>query len=239
MEVIVATEEPHLRGPVAREFEVAPYYLAVDTLAGRTTLFVHPAQFQVAVTPEELVHRLRAFAPEAVVAGSFSADLRVTDDDLRDVVAYLREMQKHFAETSTASTGSGMATQPTASAASGAGQPPTSQAVEEPPVFIVHRSYIPDAPPGPSGLAPAYLARLARPNWAIPDNARDYFGMFFVLTGFGSLHVLAALATVVTALVTVLRRRLPDPVPTPLVAATAAWWWATGCWGLVYGLLYV
>ncbi len=166
-------------------------------------------------------------------------DPRVTDDDLRDVVAYLRDMQKRFAATSTASTGSGVVTQPTSRATSVAGQPPTSQAVEEPPMFIVHRSYIPDAPPGPPGLSPAYLARFARPKWAIPDDAQDYFGMFFVLTGFGGLHVLAALGAVMAVLVTVLRRRLPYAVPSRLVAATAAWWWATGCWGLVHGLLYV
>jgi len=75
MKVIVATHEPHLRGSVAPEFEVAPYYLAVDTLAGRTTLFLHPVQFQVAYTPAGLVQRLRAFAPDAVIAGSFSAEV--------------------------------------------------------------------------------------------------------------------------------------------------------------------
>ena len=75
MKVIVATKEPHLRGAIAPEFEVAPYYLAVDTLDGRTTLFPHPVQFQVAMTPAELVQRLRAFAPAAVVAGSFSSEV--------------------------------------------------------------------------------------------------------------------------------------------------------------------
>lgn len=75
MKIVVAGQEPHLRGPVAPEFEVAPYYLAVDTLAGRTTLFLHPVQFQVAYTPAGLVQRLRTFAPEAVVAGRFSAEV--------------------------------------------------------------------------------------------------------------------------------------------------------------------
>ncbi len=76
MKVIIATQEPHLRGSIAPEFEAAPYYLAVDTLAGHTALFLHPAQFQVAYTPAGLVQRLRTFAPDAVVAGSFSAEVR-------------------------------------------------------------------------------------------------------------------------------------------------------------------
>lgn len=102
-------------------------------------------------------------------------------------------------------------------------------------MFIVHRSYIPDAPPGPPWFSPAYPAGLTRPRWAIPDDAQDYFRMFFVLTGFGGLPVLAAFVAVVAALITGLRRRSPDTVGPPLAAATAAWWWATGCWGWFMG----
>jgi predicted Fe-Mo cluster-binding NifX family protein len=74
MKVVVAVLEPHLRGAIAPKFEGAPYYVAVDTQAGRTTLFLHPAQFQIACTPAGLFQRLRPFAPEAVVAGGFSAE---------------------------------------------------------------------------------------------------------------------------------------------------------------------
>lgn len=74
MKVVVATQEPHLRAPVAARFEAAPYYLAVDTLAGRTTVFPHPVQYQVACSPAALVQRLRTFAPATVVAGSFTAE---------------------------------------------------------------------------------------------------------------------------------------------------------------------
>ena len=74
MKVIIATQEPHLRAPVAARFETAPYYLAVDTLAGRATVFPHPVQYQVACSPAALVQRLRTFAPATVVAGSFTAE---------------------------------------------------------------------------------------------------------------------------------------------------------------------
>jgi len=158
-------------------------------------------------------------------------DPRVADGDLRD-------MQKRFAATSTASTGGRVVTQPTSSATSVADQPPTSLAVEEWPVFIVHRSYIPDAPPGPSGLAPAYLAKLARPKWAVPENGPTYFGMYFALTGLGGIHVVAALAVTAAVLITVLRGRSCAVLTPRLVTTAAAWWWATGCWGVVYLLLY-
>lgn len=74
MKVVVATHEPHLWAPVAPSFEAAPYYLALDTLAGRTTVFPHPVQYQVACSPAELVQRLRTFTPAAVVAGSFTVE---------------------------------------------------------------------------------------------------------------------------------------------------------------------
>jgi predicted Fe-Mo cluster-binding NifX family protein len=74
MKVVVAVQEPHLRGAVAPKFEGAPYYVAVDTQAARTRLFLHPAQFQVAFTPAGLVRRLREFSPEAGLAGSVSAE---------------------------------------------------------------------------------------------------------------------------------------------------------------------
>lgn len=165
-------------------------------------------------------------------------DPRVTDDDLRDVVAYLREVQKRVAETSKAASSGGAATQPTSGAIAVGGQPPTSQAVEEPPVFIMPRSYLPDAPEGPRGLSPAYLAKLARPRWAIPENAQDYFSMYFALAGLGGLHVLGAVVLVLTVLIGMLRRRASAAVPARLCTVTAAWWWATGGWGLVYLLIY-
>ena len=83
MKVIVATQEPHLRGPIAPQFEAAPYYLAVDTLTCRTTVFPHPVQYQVECSPAGLVQRLRTFAPVAVVAGSFTAEVHQAASALR------------------------------------------------------------------------------------------------------------------------------------------------------------
>lgn len=162
-------------------------------------------------------------------------DPRVTDDDLRDVVAYLREMQKRYAEKSDSS-GGGTTTEPASEAA--AGQAPASQAVEEPSVFIMHRSYLPDAPEGPRGLSPAYVAKLTRPAWAVPENAQTFFGVYFALTGLGGLHVLGAWALVVVTLVAALRRPRTITAPVRLSATAAVWWWATACWGLVYLLVY-
>jgi hypothetical protein len=90
MIVIIAAQEPHLRGPVAPRFEAAPYYLAVDTLACRTTVFLHPVQYEVACSPASLVQRLRRFAPEAVVAGSFPAEVEQAAAALRICLKVVR-----------------------------------------------------------------------------------------------------------------------------------------------------
>ena len=71
MKLVVAAQEPHLRSPVAPQFETAPYFLLVDTLTCRARVFPNPVQYQVECSPTGLVHRLKPFAPELVMAGSF------------------------------------------------------------------------------------------------------------------------------------------------------------------------
>ncbi|MEW6250499.1 MAG: hypothetical protein AB1716_07615, partial [Planctomycetota bacterium] len=122
-----------------------------------------------------------------------------------------------------------------AGATAAAPAPAASQTPEEPPDFIVHRSYLPEASPGPAGLSPAYRAARAQPAWAMPHNAQSYFSMYFALSGLGALHVAGALIVVLTLLVGAVRRRSST---LPVSAATATWWWATACWGLAWCLLY-
>jgi len=75
MKIVVATLEPHLRGAVAPQFETAPYFLITDTLVGRTAMFTHPVQFQIECPPARLIHHLREFGPQRIVAGSFSEEV--------------------------------------------------------------------------------------------------------------------------------------------------------------------
>lgn len=153
-------------------------------------------------------------------------DPRLKDDDLRDVAAYVRELS------------GGKKPDASKSAAAAPGQAPTA-AAEEPPLFVAHRSFLPDAPEGPGGLAAAYFASFLRPIWAIPVNAASYFRTFFLLSGVATLYVvLAALGAVVVLLVCI-RRRSAEPALPSLLLATTGWWWATACWTIVFGLVYL
>lgn len=159
-------------------------------------------------------------------------DPRVNDDDLRDVVAYVREMQQRAAATAPA----GTATQPSAggSAPSGVAMPPE----EEPIPPVVQRSYIAVAPEGPHGLSAEFFAQRTRPRWLIPASAVNYFNLFFAATLIGVLHVLAALLGAACILVTRLFRGASAGLSPALVLTTAGWWWATGYWSVLYALLY-
>jgi predicted Fe-Mo cluster-binding NifX family protein len=75
MKIVVATRESNLLGQVAPQFESAPYFLIVDTHSGRAVIFPNPVQYQAVCSPNGLVSRLYRFGPEAIIAGSFSAEV--------------------------------------------------------------------------------------------------------------------------------------------------------------------
>lgn len=166
-------------------------------------------------------------------------DPRVTFEDLRDVTAYLREMQARTKPAAAAATGSA----PTPSINDGAQDGTASLASpppldEEPPVFIVERSYLPPAAEGPSGLSKAYRNSFTRPRWAIPDTARNFFGAYFALTAVGATQVLIALAALIGALIAVWRHGNAGVSRPGLTLLTAGWCWATTCWTIVFALIY-
>lgn len=167
-------------------------------------------------------------------------DPRVTEDDLRDIVAYLRKMQDRAAPAAApAEETPGETASPGATVGAAAAEATSApEAQEEPDLFIVHRSYLPDAAPAPRGLSAAYLAQLARPKWAAPVEAQRYFTVYFTSSALVGLHILAALAAVAAGLWAALRRRGLTTVRSWLVMATAGWWWAAGCWLILFALLY-
>jgi predicted Fe-Mo cluster-binding NifX family protein len=76
MKIVVATLGSNLLGLVAPQFESAPYFLIVDTHSARAIVFPNPVQYQAVCSPKGLVARLCQFAPDAIIAGSFSAEVR-------------------------------------------------------------------------------------------------------------------------------------------------------------------
>ena len=76
MNIVIATLGPYLRSSIARQLELGPYYLIVDTHAGKMNVFPHPVPFQAECSPTGLLEHLLRFEPEVILAGSFSTEVR-------------------------------------------------------------------------------------------------------------------------------------------------------------------
>ncbi len=182
-------------------------------------------------------------------------DPRVRTEDLQDVTAYLRKLQERGVPAlerssnapSESPTGAGAEPESTAIADANAdanadaetgaesvvaGSAEPALTMED--LLLGHRSFIPEPAPEPSGLSADYLARAQRKEWAIPSNARDYFGLFFSLSGVVLLHVLLANVIVGVELVRTLRAKRTCGPRWSLILTAASWWWATIVWFLAW-----
>ncbi|MBK9126612.1 MAG: cytochrome c [Phycisphaerales bacterium] len=149
----------------------------------------------------------------------------LSDDDLRDIAAYLRTMQPQGVQPS-ASAEAATGTTPTeGTAGSGQAAPPAS-----PPELLVHRSYIDAGAVGPAGLSPTLAERARRPRWAMPADAASYFEMFLTSVGLQVVHVALAVVLTVVGLVALARNGRPLVWRGVAVLACGAWIWAAGTW---------
>lgn len=174
------------------------------------------------------------------------------DDDLRDIVAFLRTLQKDFATAAASGAGpappgaSEAASRPaagapvsadalsgaappaqTGQAAAAAGVPGASSDVPSPPggVEFVERSVVPAAAIGPEGTRAEVLAEIARPRWKPPAGASTFTTAYFLITQFQAAHVVALVAIVTGLLVRALRGAYGPGRWRPLLVGAAACWW--------------
>jgi len=166
----------------------------------------------------------------------------LSDADLRDIVAFIRELQKERAAK--------VASPPAATA--GADQPPgapaTVAASSEPVAGVtpapgedplLARSVIPRAVYGTSGLDPAFFAAANRPKWKPPENASTFFGMYFSATVLHGVHVLLGTAVMGLLVVNVVRRGASGRLYAPVLLGGAFWWWLTACWLALFPAVYL
>ncbi len=168
------------------------------------------------------------------------------DADLRDIVAFLRELQKQ-APTAAAGTTPGSssgAAQPadtdklaaSTNAAAAAADAARSAAALE---IELARSVIPPAQVGPSGLHARYSDALTRRRWQPPANAQAFFGAWFGATQIVGVHALLAGTAAVVLLISA-RRRLADPtLAAPVLLSGVLWWCTTTCWLMLVPLFYL
>lgn len=166
----------------------------------------------------------------------------MTDDNLLDIIAYVREIQRQAPDASGAGRPSGSsATTPNASAA-----PPL---VDEPEVFV-ERSIVPSAAIGPPGLrpswdqaenpsAPGHPPANPRRDPQRPPNLHIFFGLYFCMTGLHGLHVVAGLAVITWLLVRALRGHFSSAYFTPVDLGGLYWHLVDLIWIFLFPLLYL
>jgi cytochrome c oxidase subunit 3 len=119
--------------------------------------------------------------------------------------------------------------------------------------FWIPVSIIPPAPPGPPGLAPAFLkrapieapqaARTTFPHHALdperPINAHLFFGLYFCMTGLHGLHVLAGMGIIAWLAWRAIRREFGPDYYTPVDLGGLYWHIVDMIWIFLFPLLYL
>ncbi|MHC4416422.1 MAG: cytochrome c oxidase subunit 3 [Planctomycetota bacterium] len=149
----------------------------------------------------------------------------LTDEDLFDIVAYVR--------TFAASSGP--------AAEEGEGAPPDD--------FWIARSSIPEAPRGPSGLATDALMPVADdepvryPHHSVdpdrPANAHIFFAFYFCMTGLHGLHVLAGMVVIAWLTVGAIRGLYGSEHFTPVDLGGLYWHLVDLIWIFLFPLIYL
>jgi cytochrome c oxidase subunit III len=164
---------------------------------------------------------------------------RLSDQDLVHIVEYLNVLQSSATQAS-----KGPAT-PTAD------EVISASSDEE---FIIPKTFIPEAVPGPSGLSIAALGafesgarrtpeRVERPDPRRdpdrPANAHLFFGLYFLMTGLHGLHVLVGIAVITWLLVRALRGEFSHRYFTPVDLGGLYWHVVDVIWIFLFPLLYL
>lgn len=158
----------------------------------------------------------------------------LTDDDLRDTVAYLRQM--HDAQRATATD------DPASSTASDATSP-TPELTAEDRWMMIPRSDIARPVNGPLGLRPAYMATDAERRDPVekvePARLRVFFAIYFLLTGLHGIHVLVGMGVLTWLIVASVRGRFNQAYYTPVDLGGLYWHLVDLIWIFLFPLLYL
>lgn len=151
----------------------------------------------------------------------------LSDDDLRDIVAYVRSLQTPAPAISGQS-------------ASGASATMSAPVVEDiDPALLIPRCVAPPPPPGPAGLSPEYLAECRRPQWKSPRDGVAFVNTYYVAAQFGGAHAGAVAISLAALFVQALRGRITAERRVPLALAMVGCAVMTIWWLVVFPFIYV
>ncbi|MFO0839939.1 MAG: cytochrome c [Phycisphaerae bacterium] len=154
----------------------------------------------------------------------------LTDDDLRDVLAFVRTLNHPAgAAKSAASTGE----------SSGAAPAAVAQFDDFDIAILAQRWVVPSPPKGPAGLSPLALDAISRSRWQPPDTASS-FATAYVLGGqFASLHAAVVGLVLLGLMARAARRSAIAADSRPLALTALGCWCSTVLWLVVFAVVYV
>ncbi len=164
----------------------------------------------------------------------------LTDDDLKDIVAYMRKLHDAPKIATPASTAAGASAatpsgNTTATAnASGAPTIPDSAAP-----IIAERWVVPPLQSGPVGLARDFVAESTRPRWQPPRDAVTFVNAYYIVTQFALIHAAVLVLVLVALLIQMWRARLAPGRRDALALAAAGCACFAMTWLLMFPFMYL
>ncbi len=155
----------------------------------------------------------------------------LTDDDLKDIIAFLRTLQTGSAAAAPATAAGGAAT--TAPAGASAAAAPVT-----PPV-LTHRWVVSPPRPSPAGLSADFFADAAQPRWAPPPRASVFASAYMSVTQFQTLQTAVVTLVLLALVVLALRGKIGPDNRAPVALAAAACWCVAGFWVVLAPFVYV
>jgi cytochrome c oxidase subunit 3 len=168
----------------------------------------------------------------------------LTDGDLLDIIAYVREIQQQ----APGATGVGAPSGPnTSSRIQGAS---SAQALAAETEIFIDKSIIAPTAIGPPGLRPGWNQAVKerahsdpppnpRHDPQRPPNLHVFFGLYFCMTGLHGLHVVAGLAVIAWLLIRSLRGHFSSAYFTPVDLGGLYWHLVDLIWIFLFPLLYL
>lgn len=166
-----------------------------------------------------------------------------TDDDLRDVVAFVRELQRNAPQAAATANAPGAASataQPTqaATAMGEAGQAPPAGAPGNDAILATHHTIIPPPGAAKAGLSDAFVTRQARRAWQPPERASALLGAYALVTELNSIQA-ATIVLAAGALLLLAWRGRFGPAQGAALGLAVAWsWWVTAVAALLLAPVY-
>lgn len=161
----------------------------------------------------------------------------LNDDDLRDIVAYLRSLQAGAPPVAANLHEPGQ--QKVAPGGHAASAPATRAGPDSDAALLAAGWVVMPPTAGPTGLSANYVADSTRPKWQAPPDGETFANAYYVATQFGLLHALGLTAVFAVLFVLALRGRVSAERRAAIALASTACSVVTLTWLLLMPFVYL